>query len=84
MTLNQIVTWIVTGAVTGFIADSVIRGIKVGLLGAVVLGIIGGLFGGWLFWRLNIIFVAGMLGDILMSFIGAAALLAILRYLKKI
>ncbi len=84
MTVNQIITWIIVGGVAGFIIDSVLRGNKVGLLGAVFIGILGGLAGGWLFEYLHIRFVVGTLGDIITSFIGAVVVLVLLRYLRKI
>ncbi len=49
MDLGSIVLWIIVGGIAGLLADWVIKGVRLGLLGAIVVGILGGFLGGWLF-----------------------------------
>ena len=83
MSLQQIIIWIIEGGIAGWLADMVVRGIRIGLLGAIVVGIIGGFLGGWLFGLLNISVGGGILADIIVSFIGAVILLLILRAIRR-
>ena len=46
MTLDQLVLWIIVGGIAGLLADAVVKGIKVGLVGAIVVGILGAFIGG--------------------------------------
>ncbi len=84
MTLDQLVLWIIVGGIAGLLADVVVRGSRVGLVGAVVVGILGGLIGGWLFRQLRISLGSGMISEILTSFVGAVLLLLVLRILRRI
>jgi uncharacterized membrane protein YeaQ/YmgE (transglycosylase-associated protein family) len=66
------------------IADALVKGIKVGLVGAIVIGILGAFVGGWLFGLLNISFGSGVLGEILKAIIGAIVLLVLVRALRRL
>ena len=77
----SILAWIVVGLIAGWLAGLVMRGGGYGLIGDIVIGIVGAIIGG---------FVAGVLlgGDyvtginlptIIVSFVGAVILIAILR-----
>ncbi len=77
----SIIAWIVVGLIAGWLAGLVMRGGGYGLLGDIVVGIIGAIIGG---------FLAGLVlgGDyttginiptIIVAFIGACILIAILR-----
>lgn len=79
----NIITWILVGAVAGVLADVLVKGIKVGLLGAIVVGILGGFVGGWLFGFLGISIGTGFLNDVITSLVGAVILLLGLRWLRK-
>lgn len=82
MDLGQIFIWIIVGAIAGLLADAVVKGIRIGFLGAIIVGIVGGFLGGWLLGLLNINLGAGILGDILTAFIGAVILLFLLRAIR--
>lgn len=84
MTLEQLVIWIIIGGLAGLLADAVVKGIKVGLVGAIVVGILGAFIGGWLFETFSINPGGGFLSDILTAFFGAVVLLFVLRTLKRL
>jgi uncharacterized membrane protein YeaQ/YmgE (transglycosylase-associated protein family) len=50
----------------------------------IILGILGGLFGGWLFGALGIWQGGGMVGSIIVAFIGAVILVGITRLIKRV
>lgn len=83
MTNEQLVIWVVVGGISGILADSVVKGTKIGFVGEVIAGILGALLGGWLFSHLHVRIAAGLLGEVIQSFIGALILLAILRSFRK-
>ena len=84
MTLDMLVIWIVVGGVAGLLADAMIKGIKVGLVGAILVGILGAFIGGWLFNRLGVRVGTGFIADVFTAFVGAAVLLVIMRALKRL
>jgi uncharacterized membrane protein YeaQ/YmgE (transglycosylase-associated protein family) len=49
----------------------------------IILGILGGIVGGWLFGMLGIWPGGGIIGSILVAFVGAVILVWITRLLKK-
>lgn len=83
MDIQSILIMIVVGAVAGLLADWLIKGIRVGLLGAIIIGVLGGFLGGWLFGLLNISPGAGILGQIISAFVGAVILLLVLKMLRR-
>jgi len=54
-----------------------------GVVMDIVLGILGGILGGWLFEMLGIWSGGGMIGSIIVAFIGAVILVWITRLLKR-
>ncbi len=71
--------WLIVGAVAGWLASLVMHS-RLGLLGDIVVGIIGAFIGGFLF---NLIGAPGATGfnvwSVIVAFIGAVVLLAIIR-----
>jgi uncharacterized membrane protein YeaQ/YmgE (transglycosylase-associated protein family) len=61
----------------------VMKGGGYGIVLDIVLGILGGLFGGWLFGELGIWQGGGMVGSIIVAFIGAVILVGITRLIKR-
>jgi uncharacterized membrane protein YeaQ/YmgE (transglycosylase-associated protein family) len=49
----------------------------------IILGILGGVVGGWVFGLLGIWPGGGMIGSIIVAFVGAVILVGITRLLKK-
>jgi uncharacterized membrane protein YeaQ/YmgE (transglycosylase-associated protein family) len=61
----------------------VVRGGGFGLVGNIVVGIIGAFLGGWLFGVAGFSIGAGIINTIFTAFIGAVALLLIVRVIKR-
>ena len=66
----------------GFIAGKIMKGSGFGLILNLIVGIVGGLLGGWIFTLLGLD-VNGILGNLVMSTIGAIVLLRIISLFKK-
>lgn len=73
-----IIAWLIVGLVAGWLASMVSRGHGYGLISDIVVGLIGALIGGFL---AGLIFhtTFGLFGTIVVAFIGAVILLALLR-----
>jgi uncharacterized membrane protein YeaQ/YmgE (transglycosylase-associated protein family) len=76
--------WIVVGLIAGWLAGLVMKGGGYGILVDIILGILGGLLGGWLFGRLGVWPAGGMLGSVVVAFVGAVILVGITRLLKRV
>ena len=76
--------WIVVGLIAGWLAGQVMKGGGYGVLVDILLGIVGGWLGGWLFGRLGIWPAGGMIGSIIVAFVGAVILVGITRLLKRV
>ncbi|HEX9115407.1 MAG TPA: GlsB/YeaQ/YmgE family stress response membrane protein [Anaerolineae bacterium] len=77
-----ILSWIIVGLIAGWLAGLVMKGGGYGILGDIILGIVGALIGGFLVGALtgNPGAVNGInLTSILVAFIGAVILVAIVR-----
>jgi uncharacterized membrane protein YeaQ/YmgE (transglycosylase-associated protein family) len=75
--------WLVVGLIAGWLAGLVMRGGGYGIFVDILLGIVGGWLGGWLFGRLGIWPAGGMIGSIIVAFVGAVILVGITRILKR-
>jgi uncharacterized membrane protein YeaQ/YmgE (transglycosylase-associated protein family) len=77
----SILVWLVVGLIAGWLAGVVMKGGGFGILGDIVVGILGALIGGFLASvLLGGDYVTGLnLPTILVSFLGAVVLIAILR-----
>jgi len=77
------IAWIVVGLISGAIAARVVAGRGFGCVADIVVGVAGAIIGGFL---LSALFGAtgtvGFFGSIVVAFIGAAILLAILKMLS--
>jgi uncharacterized membrane protein YeaQ/YmgE (transglycosylase-associated protein family) len=76
--------WLVVGLIAGWLAGVVMKGGGYGIIVDILLGIVGGFLGGWLFGRLGIWPSGGMLGSIIVAFVGAVILVGISRLLKRV
>jgi uncharacterized membrane protein YeaQ/YmgE (transglycosylase-associated protein family) len=82
----NILVWIIVGAIAGWLASIVMKtNASQGLLTDIIVGIVGGFIGGFV---LNALGVGGAvtglnLGSILVAFIGAIILLALLRLVRR-
>jgi uncharacterized membrane protein YeaQ/YmgE (transglycosylase-associated protein family) len=91
MTLDHLLLIILVGLVAGFAATHLVAGHGYGLVGDIVVGILGALIGFVLLGGFIATYVlaplgieaASVLGQIVIAFIGAAVLLAILRLVTR-
>jgi uncharacterized membrane protein YeaQ/YmgE (transglycosylase-associated protein family) len=84
--ITHIVPWLVVGLISGALASRVVRGRGLGCLMDIVVGIAGGLLGGLVIrWldpgMISGLWPLGLIGDIVVSFLGATVLLAVVRLL---
>ena len=75
--------WIVVGLIAGWLAGQVMKGGGYGVLVDIILGILGGMVGCWLFGVLGIFPGGGMIGSIIVAFVGAVILVGITRLIKR-
>ena len=76
--------WLVVGLIAGWLAGVVMKGGGYGIIVDILLGTVGGFLGGWLFGQLGIWPGGGMLGSIIVAFVGAVILVGITRLLKRV
>ena len=83
--LTALIITLVVGGIAGWLASLLVQGTGFGLVGDVVVGILGALFAYWLFPILGITLTlgGGILGAIILAFIGAVILLVIVRLIKQ-
>ena len=82
-----ILSWVIVGLIAGWLAGLVMKGKGFGLIGNTVIGIVGGLLGGYLASALFKVAnpISGFnLTTIVIAFLGAVILLAVIRLLRKI
>jgi len=77
------ISWIVVGLIAGWLAGQVMKGGGYGLVVDIILGILGGFLGGWIFGLLGFSQSGGMIGSIIVAFIGAVILVGLTRLLKR-
>ena len=81
---HHLIVWLIIGLVAGSLAGRVVAGGGFGCLANTAVGLAGAVIGGLLLSWLapnRAVDTLGVVGDIVVSFIGAALLLAILRLL---
>src|SRR4029079_3138115 len=74
---------IIVGMIAGWLAGQVMRGGGYGVLMDLVLGLLGGIVGGWVFGSLGVWPSGGILGSVIVSFIGAVILVALTRVCER-
>jgi uncharacterized membrane protein YeaQ/YmgE (transglycosylase-associated protein family) len=74
--------WAVVGIVAGWLAGLVMKGGGYGLLGDLIVGLIGALVGGFIFSLFGAEY-GGLAGSILVAFVGACVLIAIVRFVTR-
>ena len=84
--LTALIITLAVGAVAGWLAGLLVQGTGFGLIGDIVVGVLGALIAGFLFPALGLTLTlgGGILGAILLAFIGAVILLVIVRLFKQI
>jgi uncharacterized membrane protein YeaQ/YmgE (transglycosylase-associated protein family) len=75
-----ILSWLLVGLIAGFLASVVMKGGGYGIIGDIIIGIVGAFIGGFIFSLFGSGGVTGFnLWSILVAFVGACILIAILR-----
>jgi uncharacterized membrane protein YeaQ/YmgE (transglycosylase-associated protein family) len=74
----SILSWLLIGLIAGALASLVMRGGGYGIIGDIVVGLIGALIGGFLMSLLGVS-SGGFVGTLVVAFIGACVLIALLR-----
>jgi uncharacterized membrane protein YeaQ/YmgE (transglycosylase-associated protein family) len=83
MSSQTIVVWLVVGLISGWLASAVVGG-GLGLIGDIVIGIVGSFLGGLIFRTAHIgTPFHGMAATIFVAFVGAVALLLVLRLIRR-
>jgi uncharacterized membrane protein YeaQ/YmgE (transglycosylase-associated protein family) len=77
------ISWILVGLIAGWLAGQVMKGGGYGAVVDIILGILGGFLGGWIFGLLGFSQGGGMIGSIIVAFIGAVILVGLTRLLKR-
>jgi uncharacterized membrane protein YeaQ/YmgE (transglycosylase-associated protein family) len=80
----RLLYWIIVGGIAGWLA-SLIAGTskRMGCLLNIVVGVLGAAIGGWLFTQLGIQAPGGILGTIVVAFVGATVFLLLLRLVVR-
>ncbi len=81
--MDGLVWWLIVGGIAGMLAGLVMKGGGYGVAVDVILGIVGAFVGGWVFGQLGIRAGGGMVGSIVVAFVGACILIGISRALKR-
>jgi uncharacterized membrane protein YeaQ/YmgE (transglycosylase-associated protein family) len=85
MTAEAVLVWVIVGAIAGWLASLVMgTNRSQGLLADIIIGIVGGVLGGFLLGALGVggVVTGINLGSIVVAFIGAVILIAILRAVR--
>src|ERR1700693_4054552 len=84
LNLSDVLWWLVVGLIAGFLASRVMRGGGYGLIGDIVVGLVGAFIGGWLAGFLGLgAGSSSLIWSIVVAFIGACILLAILHTVSR-
>jgi uncharacterized membrane protein YeaQ/YmgE (transglycosylase-associated protein family) len=78
MTPEDLIVWLIIGLIAGWLATKIIGGHSYGCIGNIIVGLIGAVIGGYLSTLLNL-GTLHFVGEIVVSFIGACILVAVLR-----
>ena len=81
--LGNLLWWCIVGLIAGFLAGKVMKGGGFGVLMDIVIGIVGAMIGGWVFGLVGIFPSGGLVGSVLVAFVGACILLWLVRLIKK-
>ena len=77
------ISWIIVGLIAGAIAARVVAGRGFGCIADIVVGVAGALIGGFLLGAIfHLTGTVGFWGSIVVAFIGAAALLSVLKLIS--
>lgn len=78
VTLTGVIWWLVVGLIAGVLASFVMRGSGYGIVGDIIIGLIGAFIGGFLMSLIGL-GGGGFVWTVIVAFIGACILIALLR-----
>ncbi len=81
--LNDLLSWLFVGLLAGFFASVIVRGRGYGCILDIVIGLVGALIGGFLASFLGIRATYHFWGSLLIAFLGACILVAILKAFSR-
>ena len=81
--LESLLVFLFIGLIAGWLAGTLVKGRGFGILGDIVVGVIGAELGGWIFGRLGYS-AYGFAGAVFMAFIGAVALLVVIKLIRNV
>jgi uncharacterized membrane protein YeaQ/YmgE (transglycosylase-associated protein family) len=76
---GDLIAWLIVGLLAGFFASAIVRGHGFGCIGNIVVGLVGAVIGGYVAGALGFIGVYHFWGSLLIAFLGAVILVAILQ-----
>ena len=83
MSIETVLIWMAIGLVAGWLASLVVGG-GYGVIGDIVLGIVGAFLGGLIFRAFHVhVPFRGVASTIFVAFVGAVALLLIMRLVRR-
>jgi len=82
MTVSALIWFLLVGLIAGWLAGQVMKGGGYGVVGDMIVGVIGAFLGGWIFSMLGI-GAGGLIGSIIVAFVGACVLIFLLRVIKR-
>ena len=80
--MDNLLWFLLIGLAAGWLAGQIMKGGGFGVIGDIVVGVIGAILGGFLFGLLGLS-VPGPLGSLITATVGAIALIAGLRAIKR-
>ena len=84
-TFESVLWFLVIGLIAGWLAGVLVKGRGFGILGDILVGIVGSELGGWIYSELGVSSSSyGFASAVLMSFVGAVALLVIIKLVKAV
>jgi len=78
----EFVWFLLIGLCAGWLAGQFMKGGGFGLAGDLIIGVIGAILGGFLFGLLGLS-ASGLIGSLITATVGAMALIALLRVIKR-
>jgi uncharacterized membrane protein YeaQ/YmgE (transglycosylase-associated protein family) len=83
--MENLLILLLVGLIAGWLTGKVMRGKGFGVFGDIIIGLLGAVIGNWIFTQLNIgrITSLALVDAILVAFIGAVVLVAVVRLLKR-
>ena len=81
---QSIVLFLMIGLIAGWLAGILVKGRGFGVLGDIIVGIIGAEIGGWIYSSLGVATPYNFASAIFMAFVGAVALLVVIKLVRVV